>query len=247
MVYTDNQTFTNRWNFETDAVIADITLYAYWVKTYNVTFNSNGGSKVPAQTVKVCGKASEPYPAPIREIGYVFLGWYTDNQTFTNRWDFEENNIVADTILFAKWEAIEHELDKRLFRRWNGDPAMPYTSYEPNFREYLWDKNLTTFWTSNDPMITESNGVLPPKGLTFDLGKIYTLTYFKIWHRSGFFEPQNGYWAFAWHNPKTIRIYGAVEPNVRKAYDHSDDPAHQNQKWIFLGEFDTVKPSGLPL
>ena len=67
-----------------------------------------------------------------------------------------------------------------------------------------------------------------------------------MWHRAGESRPGDS-WAFAHNNPKKFRIYGSLTPNVRKIYDNSDDPAFQDQKWIFLGEWDTVKPSGLPL
>ena len=246
--YTDDQTFTNRWNFEVDAVISDITLYAKWKeeKTYTVTFNSNGGSELAAQTVKVNGKASEPEPAPTHDKGFLFAGWYAHNHSYNtgynNCWDFETNIVTADTTLYAKWKPIEtidvDECDKSLFSIWNGDPGIPYANYADFPFQYLWDDNLSTMYHTIDPM--EVGALIPPKAISFDMGKTYTLTHFRIWHRAG------ATWAFFHHNPKIFRIYGSIHPNVRKAYDNSDNPAHQTQKWILLGEFDTVKPSGLP-
>ncbi|MDR1175959.1 MAG: InlB B-repeat-containing protein, partial [Treponema sp.] len=50
----------NQWNFATDTVTADITLYAKWsTVTYTVTFDTNGGSAAPeAQTVAEGSKAT---------------------------------------------------------------------------------------------------------------------------------------------------------------------------------------------
>jgi len=36
--------------------------------------------------------------------GYDFGGWFTDNDTFTNKWDFETDIVTQDTTLYAKWE-----------------------------------------------------------------------------------------------------------------------------------------------
>jgi len=101
--------FTTEWNFDSDVVNADITLYAKWEQnTYTVTFNSNDGSAVAAQTVAVGGKATEPSPVPTKE-GYIFDGWYTDNNTFRNKWNFAANTVTASITLFSKW--IENEDD----------------------------------------------------------------------------------------------------------------------------------------
>ena len=58
------------------AVKSNLTLYAKWAKaaTYTVTFNSNGGSSVKAQTVAAGSRAAIP-TAPTRP-GYAFTGWY---------------------------------------------------------------------------------------------------------------------------------------------------------------------------
>ena len=40
---------------------------------------------------------------PERE-GYSFIGWFTDNGTFSNEWDFETNIVTQDITLYAKWK-----------------------------------------------------------------------------------------------------------------------------------------------
>jgi len=171
-------------------------------ETFTVIFNSNGGSEVTAQTVKANGKATEPVPVPALE-GYFFAGWYTDNQTFSNLWNFAENVVTSDITLYAKWDEIV-ECDKSKFKRWNGDPGIPISMYADATMmiERIWDGDISNFWRSADPAVTPYNGVIPPMGLTFDLGKTYTLIHFRIWHSAG------ASWAFAYHAPKIIRIYG---------------------------------------
>jgi uncharacterized repeat protein (TIGR02543 family) len=93
-------------------VTGSITVYAQWVKkTYTVTFNSNGGSAVTNQSVKYEEKASKPAADPAVPAGsakYVtFGGWYTDNTTFNNKWDFTANTVTDNVTLYAKWRNYE--------------------------------------------------------------------------------------------------------------------------------------------
>lgn len=78
-------------------------LYAKWELTaYEVTFDANGGSQVPAQTVFGASTITKPVD-PVRE-GYVFKGWYT-SKLFANQWDF--NNVISwKFTLYALWEEI---------------------------------------------------------------------------------------------------------------------------------------------
>ena len=48
-------------------------------------------------------------------------------------------------------------------------------------------------------------------------------------------------WAFEHGNPKRFQVYGSLNSNV------SVDATEPERQWIFLGEFNSFKPSGLPL
>jgi len=72
------------------------------VAVYTVTFESNGGSSVTTQTVNSGGKAI--CPANPTRSGYTFLGWYRDNETFANGWDFDTDTVGSDLSLYAKWQ-----------------------------------------------------------------------------------------------------------------------------------------------
>lgn len=71
--------------------------------TWDVTFNSNGGSSVSSQTVANNATVVEPDP-PTRS-GYSFDGWFTDNTTFVNEWNFVDDEVNVDVTLYAKWVA----------------------------------------------------------------------------------------------------------------------------------------------
>ena len=75
---------------------------------FSVTFNSNGGSNVATQIVVEDKKAVEPSPTPTKNADF-FGGWFTDNNTFSNKWDFCHQTVTADIALYAKWKTILFE------------------------------------------------------------------------------------------------------------------------------------------
>ena len=80
-----------------------MTLYAKWeINSYQVTFDSMGGSSLDSQQVTYNGTATTPH-APTK-TGYTFDGWFTDKDC-TVAYDF--NALVTDNItLYAKWNKI---------------------------------------------------------------------------------------------------------------------------------------------
>lgn len=66
---------------------------------YTVTFDVDGGSAVPSQSVR--GGSTAEKPADPTKSLYEFDGWYEEN-TFTTEFDFDEA-ITADTTVYAKW------------------------------------------------------------------------------------------------------------------------------------------------
>jgi uncharacterized repeat protein (TIGR02543 family) len=95
---------TTPWNFTTDAVTANITLYAKWIEegvtTYTVTFNTQGGSTITPQTVEQGGKVQQP-ASPTRE-GYTFGGWHKE-AACTTTWNFDTDAVNGNITLYAKW------------------------------------------------------------------------------------------------------------------------------------------------
>ena len=88
-----------------------LTLEAQWkVETYNVVFDTDGGSAVPGTTVTYGGKLEAPATEPTKP-GYTFDGWDTtlpidpvgdmgddgDTITITAKWEVNKNDIAIDT------------------------------------------------------------------------------------------------------------------------------------------------------
>lgn len=84
------------------AVLIVLVLYGVANSGYTVTFDSNGGSDVPAQTdLMYSDLVAEPEP-PTRE-GYTFKGWYFDENCIY-AWDFETSQVGQSMTLYADWE-----------------------------------------------------------------------------------------------------------------------------------------------
>lgn len=76
-------------------------LYAQWVRLWTVTFESNGGSAVsPVTNIESGSAIAQP---SVSRTGYTFLGWYTDDNTFLNQWDFDTDLVMTDMTLYAAW------------------------------------------------------------------------------------------------------------------------------------------------
>ena len=100
--YYDNNGSEAKWNFDTDTVTRAMTLKAQWVQTYNVAFDTNGGSAVADVTVAHGDKLTKP--ADPMKSGHNFGGWYKDS-TLQTPWNFANDTVTADTTLYAKWTA----------------------------------------------------------------------------------------------------------------------------------------------
>jgi uncharacterized repeat protein (TIGR02543 family) len=93
------------WDFETSAVLSNVTLYAKWIEVlYTVAFDSRGGSAVEPLTDVVAGSVIAAPADPVRE-GFIFDGWYT-GADYATEWDFETFTVISDTTLYAKWETL---------------------------------------------------------------------------------------------------------------------------------------------
>jgi uncharacterized repeat protein (TIGR02543 family) len=101
--YADVATVNNLTFTQNDTV----TLYAVWaINTYTVSFNSNGGTTVGSITNVAHGNTISAPTAPTTTAGgatlNLFRGWYTDNTTFTNAFNFS-TTITTNITLYADW------------------------------------------------------------------------------------------------------------------------------------------------
>ena len=84
-------------------ILAIILILGYGIANngYTVTFDSKGGTDVIAQDKMYGDHVDLPEP-PTRE-GYVFTGWYAD-ENCVNVWDMETYIVNDDLTLYAGWE-----------------------------------------------------------------------------------------------------------------------------------------------
>ena len=71
---------------------------------FTVTFDSRGGSDVPAQN-QMYGDLLEAPEPPTRE-GYTFQGWYKD-ASCDLLWNMETDTVETDMTLYAGWQKNE--------------------------------------------------------------------------------------------------------------------------------------------
>ena len=71
---------------------------------FTITFNSKGGTDVPAHN-QMYGELLELPDPPTRE-GYEFSGWYRD-YACDDLWNVETDTIVEDLTLYAGWTPKE--------------------------------------------------------------------------------------------------------------------------------------------
>jgi uncharacterized repeat protein (TIGR02543 family) len=157
--YSDT-TFMTLWNFPTDTLSRDTTLYARWIHDslsyYVVTFADNGGSRVDRQMV-VKGDTVVCPATPERD-GHKFYGWHSDAR-LTARWNFS-TLLANDTTLYAKWLVDTASIYNVIFDSRGGsaidlqevatgttvtrpdDPSLP----EHTFVGWYGDPDLTALW-----------------------------------------------------------------------------------------------------
>ena len=92
------------WDYASDKVTDNITLYAKWAaNTYTITFDTAGGSEIAPITQDYGTQIAVP-EAPTRE-GYTFIGWDkeipttmpAENMTVTAQWKINRYTITFDT------------------------------------------------------------------------------------------------------------------------------------------------------
>ena len=81
--------------------------------SFTVSYESNGGSGVEAQTV-LNGKTVVKPADPTRD-GYLFIGWYADSE-FKTPFEFGSQPVTADTTIYARWtektaDNVEYTVD----------------------------------------------------------------------------------------------------------------------------------------
>lgn len=132
----------------------------------------------------------------------------------------------TDTISGTYLPLFEEALDKARFARWN-PPGISYTNYSNWYIENMWDEKGALI----SPGFMGSTAVTLPTSFTFDMGQVAKLSRLKLYQRC------NASQTYTAGNLRHFKLYGSDHPGV------TDDPS----TWVFLGEFESYKPSGLPI
>ena len=117
-----NKTDGTAWDYASDKVTDNITLYAKWAaNTYTITFDTAGGSEIAPITQEYGTVITAP-EAPTRE-GYTFIGWDkaipttmpAENITLKARWKDTEKPTGEIIIGTNKWYDFLNKLTFGLF------------------------------------------------------------------------------------------------------------------------------------
>ncbi len=93
----------HKWNFASDVVNGNITLYAKWEQKYTVTYDANGG--IGSQTDSTLYQKGDSVvvkgAGSVSRAGYVFKGWLYNNAVYNADQSFVINE---NAVLKAVWE-----------------------------------------------------------------------------------------------------------------------------------------------
>ena len=149
--------FTDKWDFDKDAISSDTTIYAKWKSNYvTVKFETNGGGNIPVQSVERGTAAKQP-ETPVKD-NCEFLGWFTDSGA-TEVYNFD-SKVSEDLVLYAGWNQTAFTVSFES----NGGSAVSSVVTNPNtliakpldpikegYHLEAWcsDSGLTTAWDFN--------------------------------------------------------------------------------------------------
>ena len=148
-----NKADGTEWDYASDKVTDNITLYAKWIaNTYTVTFDTAGGTEI-APITQGYGTAITAPAAPTRE-GYTFIGWDTEipttmpaeNMTVTAQWKINKYTITFDTAGGTEIAPITQDYGTQI-----ASPAAP-TREGYNF--VGWDKSIPATMPAENITIT---------------------------------------------------------------------------------------------
>lgn len=113
--YMGDLTMKNESNLTDKFSNAKLGINAYWMlqpsstRIYTVEFDSNGGTLVESLK-NVDENTTISSPDNPKKNNYIFEGWYSDKK-LTNRWDFANDKVTKDTVLYAKWKEVARPND----------------------------------------------------------------------------------------------------------------------------------------
>lgn len=172
---TDNagtaaETTETEWNFENDTISADTTLTAKWkIVAFTVTFDSDGGSEVAAQSVNRGEKVTKP-DSPTKK-GYTFDKWVIKDAENVSAWDFDKDTVTSDITLYATWNGD-----------WNGSDSKQglkegYTDISDGIKKAGYDSESKIKDALYKSIVNEAGGSTLEEGQVIVDSKLYDVTF----------------------------------------------------------------------
>ena len=131
------------WDYASDKVTDNITLYAKWAaNTYTITFDTAGGSEIAPITQDYGTNIAAPAD-PTRE-GYTFIGWDkaipttvpAENMTVTAQWEINQYTITFDTNGGSEIAPITQDYDTAI--------TAPADPTREGYTFIGWDREIPT-------------------------------------------------------------------------------------------------------
>lgn len=230
LMYTNPQTERNS-RIAIIKTMLEESIDAIKALSFEVSYDSNGGTAVDAETVAYGTAAQEP--AKPTKSSNVFRGWFTDNTTFLHEHDFE--TLIYDAlVLYAKWltaVTLSFDVDggiavtaQVIGKGETGvEPAVPPTKALNVFRGWFNDAGLTIpfVWTT----VITANKTLYAKWLTA---------------RTVTFDVDDGY-------AEPAQVIGDGELAVRPDDEDQVKVGYQFVDWYTDGTFDTLYDFATPV
>ncbi len=130
--YSDEK-LTTKFNFDTDSVTSDLTLYAKWTpETYWIDYLNIDGATNPNKDTTYTIESADITLKDATKEGYVFDGWYSKDGSLNGNWGERITKITkgstGDVKLYAKWTKSEDPTPVtekvtmyRLYNKWTGE------------------------------------------------------------------------------------------------------------------------------
>lgn len=141
------------WDYASDKVTDNITLYAKWAaNTYTITFDTAGGSEI-APITQDYGTVITAPEAPTRE-GYTFIGWDkeipttmpAENMTVTAQWEINQYTITFDTAGGSEIAPITQDYGTAI--------TAPANPTREGYTFIGWDREIPTTMPAEDMTVT---------------------------------------------------------------------------------------------
>ncbi|MCL2797689.1 MAG: InlB B-repeat-containing protein [Firmicutes bacterium] len=160
-------------NFATQSITADTTVYAKWnpipIVNYTVQFNTDGGSSIPNQTIASGGFATRPANNPTKS-GYIFENWYSDAGKATV-FNFATQTITSDTVIYAKWlVGNDHSIVSAENFIFNGSSASTKVSNTTTIFSFIGEITVSpgAIWQLSTDL--QGLNVIPTRAINLDVG-----------------------------------------------------------------------------